>query len=514
MPERHYMVDISGRVETIIRDYIGPGGYFTISRPRQYGKTTLLEAIRRELLHTDVIVDLSFEAVYDSLDTVEKFVPTFCSMTADAVRQSGGQGAAGAAGRLEAGFAGGPSFRGLGERISALCESLPGRVVLLIDEVDKATDYQVFAGFLGLLRDQFLERNNKGTPTFHSVILAGVHDVKNLKQKIRPDSEHSYNSPWNIAVPFEVDLSFGPADIATLLADYEADHRTRMDVAAVAQELSDYTSGYPFLVSRLCEIVDRRGLSWDAAGVERAVVELTNEQNTLFDDLVKNMEANDALRDVVWRIIMDAETIPFDRSAPTIDFGALCGALRRGASGSSAIGNRIFETKLASYLIARAATTPAVQRSVGTPANYIHGGKLDLGELLSGFKAFMRSEYRQADGRFIERHARLLLLAYIRPVVNGAGFYYIEPETGDARRMDLVVQYGGEEHIVELKIWHGSKRDEAALDQLTAYLEARGADHGHLVSFTDQQRQPREDATFVHRGRAITETVIAYRDAA
>ena len=28
--------------------------------------------------------------------------------------------------------------------------------------------------------------------------LAGVYDIKNLKLKLRPESEHQYNSPWNI----------------------------------------------------------------------------------------------------------------------------------------------------------------------------------------------------------------------------------------------------------------------------------------------------------------------------
>ena len=28
--------------------------------------------------------------------------------------------------------------------------------------------------------------------------LAGVYDIKNLKLKLRPGSEHQYNSPWNI----------------------------------------------------------------------------------------------------------------------------------------------------------------------------------------------------------------------------------------------------------------------------------------------------------------------------
>ena len=35
IPEKHYMVDVSGRVKRIVADYIEKGKYFTINRARQ-----------------------------------------------------------------------------------------------------------------------------------------------------------------------------------------------------------------------------------------------------------------------------------------------------------------------------------------------------------------------------------------------------------------------------------------------------------------------------------------------
>lgn len=81
--------------------------------------------------------------------------------------------------------------------LSNLCETAGKPVVLIIDEVDSASNNQVFLDFLGLLRDYYLDR--KQVAIFQSVILAGVYDIKNLKQKIRPDEMQRYNSPWNIA---------------------------------------------------------------------------------------------------------------------------------------------------------------------------------------------------------------------------------------------------------------------------------------------------------------------------
>ncbi len=76
----------------------------------------------------------------------------------------------------------------------------------MIDEVDQAGNQKLFLTFLGMLRRKYLAR--KSEPTFQSVILAGVCDIKNLKLKIRPEVEHQYNSPWNIASDFMVNMSF------------------------------------------------------------------------------------------------------------------------------------------------------------------------------------------------------------------------------------------------------------------------------------------------------------------
>lgn len=108
--------------------------------------------------------------------------------------------------------------------------------------------------------------------TFHSVILAGVYDVKNLKLKLRPDAEKKYNSPWNFATDFNVDMTFHPEEIAQMLGDYENDRHTGMDIKAISEEIYRYTNGYPFLVSYICKLIDEQfSGQWDADGILRAV---------------------------------------------------------------------------------------------------------------------------------------------------------------------------------------------------------------------------------------------------
>ena len=46
VPEKHYMVDISGKLAKI-REMVDYGDYFTINRARQYGKTTTLSQLKK-----------------------------------------------------------------------------------------------------------------------------------------------------------------------------------------------------------------------------------------------------------------------------------------------------------------------------------------------------------------------------------------------------------------------------------------------------------------------------------
>ncbi len=170
--------------------------------------------------------------------------------------------------------------------------------------VDSASNNQVFIDFLAQLRGCYLDR--EATPIFHSVILAGVYDIKNLQLKLRPDAVHQYNSPWNIAAEFDINMSFSAARIGDMLQEYEAEHDTGMDMAAVAEEICQYTSGYPYLVSAVCKIMDEKlpareafaggSRIWTREGVEEAVKILLQSRTTLFDSMIKHINENPDLK--------------------------------------------------------------------------------------------------------------------------------------------------------------------------------------------------------------------------
>ena len=62
IPEQHYMVDISERVERI-KQMVDAGDYLCIHRGRQYGKTTTLSLLKRRLDKDYAVFSLSLESV-------------------------------------------------------------------------------------------------------------------------------------------------------------------------------------------------------------------------------------------------------------------------------------------------------------------------------------------------------------------------------------------------------------------------------------------------------------------
>ena len=503
-PERHYMVDTEKRFKAV-EGLIDGGAYFTINRARQFGKTTMLQMIRRRLSDKYLIIKTSFEGLGDeSFKSIPEFVNTFCSLMTNFLQNIGEEQ------NVWKFFDHKDltSFEELSKVITCFCESSPKPVVLLIDEVDKSSDNQMFLNFIGMLRNKYLERNEGLGNTFHSVVLAGVYDIKNLKLKLRPDAEKKYNSPWNIAADFNVDMTFHPEEIAQMLNDYENDVHTGMDIKAISEEIYKYTTGYPFLVSYICKKIDEEfDQEWTSESIVKAVKVLVQGNSTLMDDLSKNLENNPEFREFMYSVSVNSVSYSFSLLNPMVNMGNMFSYIRD-KNGRVVIHNLIFEEALflyftLDYTIKNNAKLSPFQ------LNYVRNGKLNMEHVVTRFADLMHQEYRKNDEEFLERQGRLVFLSFLKPIINGIGFYYVEPQTRDNRRMDLVVTYDKQEFIVELKIWHGDKYEEVGRDQLSEYLAIRGMDEGYLVTFDfSKNKQDTEPQWIEWNGKRIFEVVV------
>ncbi len=504
-PQWHYMVDTSKRFEAV-ESLIDKGKYFTINRARQFGKTTMLQMIRRKLSDKYLIIKTSFEGLGDeSFKGEEAFVKMFRGRMQRELDFEEEDKKFNSIWNDDSIL----DFDLLSKAISDFCLMYPKPVVVLIDEVDKSSDNQTFIGFIGMLRDMYLRREDNGMKsTFHSVVLAGVYDIKNLKLKLRPDAEKKYNSPWNIAADFNVDMTFHPEEIAQMLNDYENDVHTGMDIKAISEEIYKYTTGYPFLVSYICKKIDEEfDQEWTSESIVKAVKVLVQGNSTLMDDLSKNLENNPEFREFMYSVSVNSVSYSFSLLNPMVNMGNMFSYIRD-KNGRVVIHNLIFEEALflyftLDYTIKNNAKLSPFQ------LNYVRNGKLNMEHVVTRFADLMHQEYRKNDEEFLERQGRLVFLSFLKPIINGIGFYYVEPQTRDNRRMDLVVTYDKQEFIVELKIWHGDKYEELGRDQLSEYLAIRGMDEGYLVTFDfSKNKQDAEPQWIEWNGKRIFEVVV------
>ena len=492
IPEKHYMADTSEKIHAILR-MVEDGSYFVISRPRQYGKTTTLYLLERELQERQdyLPIFISFEGLdAATYETTQRFIRAFIDELAGAFEyfQEHDLLEITARGRTIA------TLYELSSWIKELIEMAHKPLVLMIDEVDKSSNNQLFLDFLAMLRKKYLAAARGRDATFHSVILSGLHDIKSLKLKLRPEEERKYNSPWNIAVDFTVEMSLQPREIGSMLTEYVAATGVTMDIDAIAGQLYDYTSGYPFLVSKLCKLIDENIMQasrWLAGDIEEAINRILQLQNTNFDSLIKNLENNPDLYQIVEKIVLLGEYARFNQYSHIINQGFMYGILIR-RDDAVDIHNRIYREHLYNYMATNLHIKSLLDRRLGDYTfqdNYrLPDGGLDMIRVASKFQEFMKQEYSRRDTAFIERNGRLIFLAFLRPILNGRGYEFKEPQISEEKRLDIAVTYSSHKYVIELKIWRGDAAHQKGLRQLRDYLDRTGLDSGYLVIFDFTQQ--------------------------
>lgn len=495
VPSKHYMVDISERISEI-RKLVDDGKYFTINRARQYGKTTTLNALGKELKKDYIVISLSFEGITDAGFRSEgEFVQAFSRLILDQKEFYGVEVPDKIADVLQKISEADPEKVKMDELFRTIrrwTADSEKPIVLFIDEVDSATNNQVFMDFLAMLRDGYIARESDGVPALQSVILAGVTDVKHLKSRIRDDKSSKDNSPWNIAADFDIEMSLTEAGIKGMLDDYENDHKTGMDTEKMAHQIREYTHGYPFLVSRICELLDttvakkmgRPDRVWDSEGLDEAIKLILAEDNTLFQSLTGKINNYTKLRDSIRSILMEGTKLAYNPDQDDIAQMQMYGFIRN-VDSTVRIDNRIFETRLYNLFLSDEELQSNIFSREGDLAKniFVEDGKLNVRLILSRFIETYGQICGPVEKGFKEKDGREQFLLYLKPIINGTGNYYIEAQTRDRKRTDVIIDYLGHQYIIELKIWHGERYNADGERQIIEYLDRFGLSTGYMLSF-------------------------------
>ena len=520
LPELHYMVNVNRQLNEI-KMLVDAGKYFTINRARQYGKTTTIRQLVQMLSEEYIVFSLSFEGMGDfAYKEDSNFCKEFSGLLCETIDYGETKGVPQEIYQMLAEYANGDkqlSLREFSNVISQICKESVRPMVLIIDEVDYASGKPIFLDFLGMLRNKYLKRTDR--PTFHSVILAGVHDIKNLKLKMRSESERQYNSPWNIAADFNVDMSLSTDEIAGMLQEYEDDWHTGMDIMGMAKMIFDYTSGYPYLVSRLCKIIDERiansevcpdkQSAWTKSGFLEAERLLLQEKNTLFESLINKLSDYPEMDEMLYALLFSGRGIAYNALNPAIEIASMFGFVKN-RDGMVEPANRIFDTLLYNYYLSanEMHDKDIYKASLKDKNQFIIGGHLNMRLILEKFVAHFTELYADSDETFLEEEGRKYFLLYLRPIINGVGNYYIESRTRGMRRTDVIVDYRGEQSIVEMKIWHGEEYNRRGEEQLAVYLDDYQKNKGYMISFNfNKNKQVGVHEVFV-KDKILIEAVV------
>lgn len=162
-------------------------------------------------------------------------------------------------------------------------------------------------------------------------------------------------------------MSFSTDEIIGMLEEYEKDFHINMDIPQIAQLLYDYTSGYPYLISKICKLMDEQVIKstefptqksvWTKKGFLKAVRILLEEPNTLFDSLVNKLEDDKDLDKMLRALLFQGKEITYVIGIHSIEMALMFGFVKKTGS-SITIANRIFETLLYNLFLA----TPTIQQ--------------------------------------------------------------------------------------------------------------------------------------------------------
>jgi len=326
-------------------------------------------------------------------------------------------------------------------------------------------------------------------------------------------------------------MSFSPKEISTMLNEYCTENSLSMIIDKLSEELYFFTGGYPFLVSRICQIIDGKFYEWDKkpwniTDIQNAVKMILEEKNTLFDSLIKNLENNKELYGYIEDIIVRGNDKSFNKDNPLIDLGILYGYFKN-RGGKVQISNKIFGERIYNYMISKLENNYSKMDAYNFKGAFIkENGGLDIEKILKRFQQFMKEQYsnetpplyiggvsdshkiKDFGSLLIEHHGRLLFLAFIKPIINGTGFDFKEVQVSEEKRLDVVITYNNFKYIIEMKIWRGLKYHEDGVKQLCDYLDIHDLNRGYLLIFNFNKNKEFKDERVNIEGKDIFQVYV------
>jgi hypothetical protein len=477
--EKAYYVPLDNVTNTMKQDMktmVNLGRYFSIFAPRQSGKTTFLEEIRRQL-HGDstyVVVILGFQE-YKNLDKTRfyslleshlykqllfRLKEVNCEKI-ETVQQF----------LARHHFTDHISFRLLFEELNRIIQYK--KIVIFIDEFD-GIPISELENFLTTLRELYLSYKKVKQKALYSIGLIGIRDITKLIV--------GGVSPFNIAD--QVDLTpFSLKNLRDLYAQY-TDETDQPFTEEAVKKIYEETAGQTWLVNRLGTIltVDVKPGTVEPIGpgdVEKAVEMLLLEKNDHFDNLYEKAKL---YKETFVKIVFDNVNYkPDDEDQSWLE---QYGLIKRKEK-KAVVANPIYKKRFVETFF-----TGADGLDEFSPAGYVlPGDRLDMGNILLDFEQYIaqigvRAFYKEKKP--YEKTGQFLLTAWLYQFVRGgAGDLRYEAVSG-LGIMDILLTFKGRKYIIETKVNHRDidRTLNRGIAQVSEkYLASESVEEGYLVIF-------------------------------
>ena len=467
-PGMHYMLPPAARLDAAsLQRFIQKELYWVLHAPRQTGKTSFLMAWMKELNESAQVVAcyVSVERC-QGIEEMEIAIPLVCeSISARANLELPPEC------RPE------PVSAEPGALLHLLLQTWAQKLgdrklVLLFDEVDVLSG-PALVSFLRQLRDGFAGRGAGRFPV--SVALVGMRDLKDYLVFSKDGVPLNPGSPFNIKKESFSLRNFSESEVANLLSQH-TEATGQLFTAPAISKIYEFTCGQPWLVNSLADYCINKivpvGDPIDAEHIEAAKEALIKSRAVHIDSLAERLK-DPRVKRVVQPILagdIDPEIGEGDDFRMCLDLGLV--ALE---NGSPAISNPIYREVLIRTL------NYGQQLAIPQPEYRWQkdNGDLDMETLMTEFQAFWREhgELWEQKADYTEVFPHLLLMAFFQRLLNGGAKLTREAAAG-RERMDMLIEWKGFRHIIEIKLVHPRHgRDytlEKGLKQIARYHDTVG----------------------------------------
>jgi hypothetical protein len=435
--------------------------YFTISGPRQTGKSTYFRLLAEEL------EKIGYEVLHINVEN-------FMSASEEQFLHFLG-------GELEERFGYKIESNTFGQFYDRLKDATGKKWVLIIDEIE-GLNPEIFGQFLHTIRNlyHFREKHN-----LKSVVLVGVSNIVGIVQ------DHA--SPFNIADNLQVPY-FTDREAAELLGMHEEETNQKFS-PQVKHKISAITANQPGLVNGFAyQLVKRHPQKVEIDMDDYLRVEdwyLTEAIDKNISNVINKARQH---RRFVEKLLFTEEKQKYKINDPTIKFLHAQGLIRKSDEGFVEFWVPIYKKAVfdAFYPFSNG-ESDLFFRNVDFKTLFKEDRRIDFHSLIANYKDYVKRRsfkyFREKDPETNEyKNLKEAALAYsfetyIQSFLQEmGGKSYLEPHTG-LGRCDLLINLHNHEYVIEFKIYRNQAQFQRGKQQLAHYTHSLNLTQGIYLVF-------------------------------